>query len=427
MKAATVRFGRRLVRLFAAASGDDHPLHTSRELSRLTPYGEPIVYGILQGLAALGAVRQEPGWILWGVGFDFLGSAVPGVDYGLEVERLAEDRVRVRIQDGRLPVMTANVAFGRPGEAARGGAGAAAPEGAGWRTKGAYRPDREALSAVMAATGLDQPWITPGHVAALMWASHLVGVEQRHERVFLVGVKALFGEPPEGEGFDGEAWVERTGGRGEIVLAGRFGVAGSAFGSLRVGAARLASPPAPDGDRLRALLGGPAPGAAGGMALVIGGSRGLGAALARGLALRGYRVLATYSRGAGPAAEEAGIELLQGTPAATAGTGRSPGGSSAIAKGWRSWWSTRGPRSGRSRSPRAPPGGPGGTWRTASPSSPRPWRRCCRPCARGAGTCWSPPPTSARRGPTSPTTSPARRPPRRSSAPRPSSTRPSAT
>ena len=312
MKAATVRFGRRLVRLFAAASGDDHPLHTSRELSRLTPYGEPIVYGILQGLAALGAVRQEPGWILWGVGFDFLGSAVPGVDYGLEVERLAEDRVRVRIQDGRLPVMTANVAFGRPGEAARGGAGAAAPEGAGWRTKGAYRPDREALSAVMAATGLDQPWITPGHVAALMWASHLVGVEQRHERVFLVGVKALFGEPPEGEGFDGEAWVERTGGRGEIVLAGRFGVAGSAFGSLRVGAARLASPPAPDGDRLRALLGGPAPGAAGGMALVIGGSRGLGAALARGLALRGYRVLATYSRGAGPAAEEAGIELLQG-------------------------------------------------------------------------------------------------------------------
>lgn len=309
--AGTVRFGRRLVRLFAAASGDDHPLHTSRELSRLTPYGEPIVYGILQGLAALAAVRQEPGWVLRGVSFDFLGSAVPGVDYGLEVERLAEDRVRVRIQDGRLPVLVANVAFGRPGEMVRGGAatgGAGAPEGTAWRVEDRYRPDPEALAAVMAATGLDQPWIAPGHVAALMWASFLVGVEHRHDRVLLVGVKALFGEPPEGGDFACEAWIERTGGRGEIVFSGRFGGEGSSFCALRVAAARLASPPEPSAGRLRDLLGEASPGSAGKTALVIGGSRGLGAALAQGLALAGYRVLATHSRGTGPVTP---VELLQ--------------------------------------------------------------------------------------------------------------------
>jgi len=305
----TVRFDRRLVRLFVEASGDDHPIHTSRPFSRLTPYGEPIVHGVLQGLAALAAVEQEPGWALRGVAFEFLGSAVPGVDYSLEVERLAEDRVRVRMQDGRLPLLVANVAFARAEEEAKGSAGDR-PESA-WTVRGAYRPDPEALAAVMAILGLDRSRISERHVAALMWASFLVGVEYPHERILLVGVKARFAAASRvvaDTGFEGEAWLERAGERGDVAIEGRFGSGGRPFCALRVTAARLAEAPGvPSAARLREALEG-SPALDGRVALVVGGSRGLGAALARGLALQGCRVFATHSRSE-PA--EAGVEWLR--------------------------------------------------------------------------------------------------------------------
>jgi acyl dehydratase len=57
----TVCFTTQDLAQFSAASGDRNPLHLSEEYARATPYGEPVVFGMLGVLAALGhlADRQD--------------------------------------------------------------------------------------------------------------------------------------------------------------------------------------------------------------------------------------------------------------------------------------------------------------------------------------------------------------------------------
>ena len=64
---ATVCFTKQDLELFSAASHDRNPLHISEEYARTTPYGEPVVFGILGALAALSHLPDRQGMVLGGV------------------------------------------------------------------------------------------------------------------------------------------------------------------------------------------------------------------------------------------------------------------------------------------------------------------------------------------------------------------------
>ena len=57
---SVVVFDQADIALFSAASHDRNPLHLSEEYARTTPYGQPVVFGILGVLAALGQLPDDP-------------------------------------------------------------------------------------------------------------------------------------------------------------------------------------------------------------------------------------------------------------------------------------------------------------------------------------------------------------------------------
>ena len=72
--------------LFARATGDVNPLHVSAEYARRTPFGEPVVYGVLAALAACGHLRERPGSAVESIALEFLGPLAVGTSYRVEIE-----------------------------------------------------------------------------------------------------------------------------------------------------------------------------------------------------------------------------------------------------------------------------------------------------------------------------------------------------
>src|SRR5437763_1037966 len=73
---------------FAAASGDVSPLHPSPEYCNRTPYGEPLVYGVVVALAALGRLAGAVGGRtrLTRVTAEFLNPAFCGVPLDVQCD-----------------------------------------------------------------------------------------------------------------------------------------------------------------------------------------------------------------------------------------------------------------------------------------------------------------------------------------------------
>lgn len=79
------------MRLFSAASYDNNPLHMSADYARRTPFGEPVVFGILGTLAALGCLSPLPGQTLTQVTVDFRNPLFVGISYTAQVTETAAD------------------------------------------------------------------------------------------------------------------------------------------------------------------------------------------------------------------------------------------------------------------------------------------------------------------------------------------------
>lgn len=103
--------------LFAAASLDVNPLHVSAAYARRTPFGEPVVYGILASLASMQYLPERPQQTLASIALDFKAPLFVGVEYQVMVSSEAADCSRIDIYDGTRVILHATCLFRNGGSA----------------------------------------------------------------------------------------------------------------------------------------------------------------------------------------------------------------------------------------------------------------------------------------------------------------------
>jgi NAD(P)-dependent dehydrogenase (short-subunit alcohol dehydrogenase family) len=291
---------------FAAASGDQNPLHTDAGFARASPYGRPIAQGALVTIAALSVAEADALEHVDGLQVQFKQAVLPDEDYATTL--LASDseggRIEVR-REGRVAVSiswTVDRDASLPEAVSQRGASLrAAPDEPSLEALAAgdasfeepYAADLDALDALADELGA-------GHVprTLMLWlaaASYTVGM-------IVPGRDAVFVA----------AWIARSSSERAGLLEGsvttvdeRIGLVNvdvelhEAEASARVTLQTFLRPPVPPPDRTS--IGGylpPSSDLSGRNVLVVGASRGLGAALAGALATQGARVWAGFSRSA---------------------------------------------------------------------------------------------------------------------------------
>jgi NAD(P)-dependent dehydrogenase (short-subunit alcohol dehydrogenase family)/acyl dehydratase len=278
--------------LFAGASGDHNPLHTSAEYARRTPFGRQVAHGVLAAVAALDESGLAP-FPVGRVDLDFRQPTHPGIRYDVVT---APDRVTVL--DGDVTCLTVRLAHGGASDvphvvrAAREAPRVVDPDDLvpGFAVTGPYGPDLDALCDRWPnATRL----LGRLPLACLLWSSFVAGMELPGRDCLLNGVSLRLRRVE-------QAAPLELSYRAEVEdFDPRFGLLTSTA-TLSGGPATVAEatietmvrtpvPPTsaeslagllPRSDRLR-----------GHTSVVVGGSRGLGAAMALALASQGGRVL----------------------------------------------------------------------------------------------------------------------------------------
>jgi NAD(P)-dependent dehydrogenase (short-subunit alcohol dehydrogenase family) len=311
-----VTFGPTLLGLFAAASHDRNPLHTSEEFARATPYGEPIVFGVL---AALAVLRWMPGRDapVRRIDLTFIRPVFAGRAYTVSAAATAAGG-RGQLADGDQPLVSVVVRYGAPSAP-----GQQRPAGSyppprrqpadrsldqlpvGSFAAGRYRASKLRELAARLGLGDGALTLTDGHLAALLWGSYLTGME-------LPGRQALFARFT--LDFAAACPLPLSSYRAEVRRADpRFSLIRVAA-ALWTGVTPVASAQIEAFVRPRLLPVEPAlvraalpdmPRVTGRTAVVIGASRGLGAALALALAVQGYEVIGCYQVSQGMAGEVA--------------------------------------------------------------------------------------------------------------------------
>ncbi len=297
----SLRFDEEDLRLFSAASGDRNPLHLSASYASRTAYGQQVVFGALGALACLGSVELSDGQRIARLNADFHRPMFLGVDYQIKATKQSGSTI-VRLFDGTVPMLTLAANFKtadeRQNHAVPIGPVFERSEAAEWREAG-FRPGLSvdgrwrADPALLAE--LCRRWhVDAGRFAAeaLLWGSYLAGM-------VLPGRSALFfrfsldfeATSPSADPLTYRATIQSMNPRiaqlrMEVTLnSERTQVASGQFLSfVRPELAAAASDSMagiPVSDALRGKVG-----------LVIGASRGLGAATASVLALQGAEVIA---------------------------------------------------------------------------------------------------------------------------------------
>ncbi|MDX6483706.1 MAG: hypothetical protein QOE95_1477 [Gaiellaceae bacterium] len=296
--------------LFAAASGDVNPLHVSAEYARRTPFGQRVVYGVLGALAACAHLRERSDSALESIALEFLGPLSAGATYPVDAKE-TESTGELHVSDGGQLALEAQLAFAR-------GPRRTLVEGSLENREAPAALDIEALHEGLAVSGnwapslahlrqLTEQWelsdrgIDELAAAALAWTSYLVGME-------LPGERATFWKLDLRIGLGGEARSLPLGYTAEVTRRDeRVGLVelaanlGDGLATATISAFVRSDSPRSDLGTLAPLLA-DAPDLSGKVAVVVGGSRGLGAALTQALALRGADVLLVYRDSATEAA-----------------------------------------------------------------------------------------------------------------------------
>lgn len=293
---SVVSFTEQDLAAFSEASGDRNPLHLSEAYAQRTAYGQPVVFGCLGAMACVGHIRLPAGWSASSLEAEFLRPMFVGVNYRVETSE-KENGWRARLFDGSIPVVSVTVTaeFSPRNETTEGRVAAAFERNAaavrqpedivpGLKISGEYNCNAAALTTSAARWGTDRFLAT-----VLSWSSYLVGME-------LPGESALFSK-----------LVLRF--QATARYPGKLGYSASVASvhprlgqikmdvSLRAGDSILASgqcwsyirPPVPEVEEIDSIQVRPDT-LAGRTAVLLGSSRGLGAALKRALELRGASV-----------------------------------------------------------------------------------------------------------------------------------------
>jgi NAD(P)-dependent dehydrogenase (short-subunit alcohol dehydrogenase family)/acyl dehydratase len=294
--------------LFSAASRDRNPLHLSEEHGHRSAFGGRVAFGVLGALAGIGLLQPRPERRLRSLVLEFPNPMLPGVEYQTETSEEGLERASLKLLDGkrllvratlqRAPDEEAAAPHPWPDEAPSPDEEAAdvglADLQPGLVLEGEYRPDWPALRRLAERWALQQSGFAPELLACLCGCSYLVGMR-------LPGRQALFsrlalrldGPVPSGRlsyqlkvvGFDARFDL--------LSMQVTWRAGGEPLARADLQAFYRREVPSISLEELRLLLPGP-PQLLGRSALVVGASRGLGAATAAALALQGASVMATY-------------------------------------------------------------------------------------------------------------------------------------
>lgn len=309
----SICFSHEDLQLFSLAGHDRNPLHLSNDYARKTMYREVVVFGVLGGLACLGALPERQGISLSSVMLEFLSPMFVGIEYVLETVEVSNTEVEVTILEGNRPVLQMSASF-RSG---------AVPT-TGWKdgpaivpritaaesstsrfipdltTEGCYRLAANPTHALLERFHLIGKGIGTLQIAALMLCSYLVGME-------LPGQQALFSRlsldftgiptvPMSDDTIDYKAKVVKFDNRLNMLRVAVKFLAGQR--EIATGELRSFVRPVLPSSHIRRSGTQPVYSNAlkGKVALVIGASRGLGAMISQTLVSNGCRVVANYLR-----------------------------------------------------------------------------------------------------------------------------------
>jgi NAD(P)-dependent dehydrogenase (short-subunit alcohol dehydrogenase family) len=304
----TIYFTGEDLNLFSSASHDRNPLHLSEDYARHTPYGSRVIFGILDGLVAIGHVADRPGFLLSSVEFEFFDTALLGIDYSVEVSDSGPAEATVRVVDGRRPVLEAVLAFrlGTRRDPVPNGVSSpfrseamdltTADLPVGRRARGEYAPAQGDFEALCARAHLKQSWADPLHLASLLWGSYLVGMELPGKRALFSRLVIEFSESARpAMPFKYQAEITEINEMGELTITGFLSSGGAKWANFTIGAFVREDLPPVTTAKVENMIG-RSHKLNGKVALVTGASRGLGASLVRALALQGCTVLLNFLR-----------------------------------------------------------------------------------------------------------------------------------
>lgn len=304
-----LRFDGEDMESFAQASGDRSPLHTDPAFARRTAFGEPIVYGGLLTVAMLGLLPAEDQARLRSVHSLFPGPVLPGAVAVATAQRHPSrpGTWEVRLS-GRGKLLARLRASPEP-PAGLDHAQALA-DGGGAQHAAEYHPQQAALEGLAVRFGADR--VPPALLEGIAWASNVVGTVLP---MMLAGFDGLCAAVTVSAAqAQGGAQRQRIAIREHDERTDRIlvdGMLGDAAGEPRclgvIECFPFAPTPLPD---TAALPGTGELPELRGSAVVIGASRGLGAALTLALLARGLRVHAVYARSADAAAR---VKALAGS------------------------------------------------------------------------------------------------------------------
>lgn len=311
--------------LFSEASHDRNPLHLSAAYSRQTAYGQNVAFGILGALAALGQLEDRPQKTLKKIVLDFPNPMFPGISYRAETREGEPDKAGARLYDAGRIVCSLRAEFqprvlgdvdAEPARALSHRREAAERSDeemtAGAQVTGSYLSSEGPLARLSEQFNLDSKGVPLAQLMALAWSSYLVGMEMPGRRALLSRLSFTFAGfcPKQLMAVDYECKVQSFD-RRYYVLHSRASLklADTPFAEVSVQSfvhQDLRAAPELEQQRVASAQ------MLGKTAVVIGGSRGLGAAMALGLAAQGCTVYVNYLRSA---AQARAVQSRAGTSA----------------------------------------------------------------------------------------------------------------
>lgn len=296
---------------FAEASGDRNPLHLDADYAAKSGFGSEVVQGALTVLHALAGLPAQADLStvdelpLRRLRARFHTAVYIGQCYALAVEPGANGSLRLEVTDGEQPVATIDVELGETGTAEVGevrvGSGTRRFEPAdraleelqpGEKVAVSYRSLPGDFRNLLDDCGAARAGVREEVARLLGWASYLAGMELPGRQSLISSLTVELDPAATG---DGSARVTAVDTRRGVL---RFTSTLPGLGRVELVVVARTVPKEPDADVLTALLG-PETAVAGRVAVLTGGSRGLGAALAAALALRGAQVYLTHRRDPG--------------------------------------------------------------------------------------------------------------------------------
>jgi NAD(P)-dependent dehydrogenase (short-subunit alcohol dehydrogenase family)/acyl dehydratase len=302
----TVRFSNHDLTLFSTASHDRNPLHLSAEYTRRTSFGQPVVFGVLGALACLSKIQPASDSRLSGMSLEFQNPMFLDIDYEVVITQQSPSASSVSLYDGSKVLVAADFTFaGSDGAVSAEALQASRPATSDRNKKaltdqiiarGEYSPDQSAMSELLRRFAIDEQRFGRMQLAALLWSSYLVGMEQPGRRALFHKLNLSFDNLKEccTPGFSYEAEVIST--RTYMVRSELRLLSGEQLLGKGQSLAFLnpESPVSSIGTVSNLLA--PSDDLKGKVALVVGASRGLGAMLTAALASQGCSVFANFNR-----------------------------------------------------------------------------------------------------------------------------------